>query len=237
MSRLNPTMNLCFPRSGHRFLRNICQAYFGKDMVFKSVHNKYHRSIDNANYIKNHDFGVIRDITVSPNEHMQYLIQYRHPLESAQSYFDFRVHHDVIEDSADSWAEFLPFALDYWKAFVTKWCLDDSLPEGLRIHLVRYDNLSTDTRGSAEDVISFLTGGAEVDQERLAQAIEQFNSGFGRYVEDQVKGERLQKKSRDLTDFRYFDNSMYQLEESLTQSFLAPLGIGPLLGSVRRQPL
>ncbi len=258
MSRLPLTVNPCFPRSGHRFLRNICQAYLGEDFVFKSAHVAKDREISNATYIKDHDFGVMnavpeRQITGDA----QYLVQYRHPLESMQSYFEFRVFHGHAEDSADSWAEFLPWGLNYWKAFVSKWCLDPDRLAGHRVLVLRYSDLYGDTMGSALQAITFLTGGeGKINQERLRRTVDRFTGGFSRYAEDQVKGNQPVKKARDNSDphpagepaksiqpvkkardirnFRYFDDSLYQIEEELTADYLTPLGVTPLLSGPGR---
>lgn len=232
MSRLLFTVNPCFPRSGHRFLRSICKAYFGPDMVFHSDRRAKRRSIENPNYIKDHDFGLLNgtpDRPITPEA--QYLVQYRHPLESVQSYFEFRVHHGRTEDGADSWAEFLPWALDYWKAFVTKWCLDSDRLAGHRRHVVRYGDLYADTPGSVRQVLTFLTGGREeIDPDRLKRAVAQFSDGFARYAEDQAQGSRSEKKARDIRDFRYFNDSLYRIEEDLAEAYLQPLGL-PRLGA------
>ncbi|MEY8831016.1 hypothetical protein AB9K34_21805 [Sedimentitalea sp. XS_ASV28] len=81
-------------------------------MTFKSVHMVRDRGIEDANCIKDHDFGLWNDKpdrAVTPG--VQYLIQYRHPLESVQSCFEFRVHHGRNQDSVESWTEFLPYGL------------------------------------------------------------------------------------------------------------------------------
>lgn len=227
MSRLLHTVNPCFPRSGHRFLRSICQTYFGKDMKFKSVHMVKDRAIEDANYVKDHDFGLWNDkpdCAVTPEA--QYLIQYRHPLESVQSYFEFRVHHGRNKDTAESWAEFLPWGMDYWKAFVGKWCLDAERMQGVRCHVVRYGDLYADTMGSVESAITFLTGGQEeIDRDRLEKAVGQFTGGFARYAQEQSEGARTVKRARDIRDFRYFDESLYEIEDSLAADYLAPLGL------------
>ncbi len=137
MSDVIRTVNPCYPRPGHRFLRVMCQAYLGDRMVFASVHKDMDAITAQANDIKDHDFGLLHqtpDVRIKPDT--QYLVQYRHPLEVVQSCFEFRVHHGQLRDDEESWQAFLPVALAYWKAFTDKWCLDAAANFDRRVHRV-----------------------------------------------------------------------------------------------------
>ncbi|WP_106203326.1 hypothetical protein [Aliiruegeria haliotis] len=239
MSPILKTVNPCFPRSGHRFLRNIFEAYFDDQFVFGSVHNAAERKVtEDTNYIKDHDTGLLsgksdRQITSDA----RYLVQYRHPLESIQSYFEFIVCRGKLEDSPEKWAGFLPQRLRFWKAFVRKWCLDPGMRANDRVHRVQYDALYSNTVGEAEKAISFLTGGqVEIDHKRLESAVGQFSRGFCRYRIDDGMEEKLINARRDVREFRYFNDDFYRLEEALARDYLEPLGIPRLFGDTDATP-
>lgn len=231
MSIIQRTFNVCFPRSGHRFLRNICEVYFGRNFKFRENHQKSGFNLEDANYIKDHDFGLLNNnkgILMLPK--MKYLIQYCHPLETLLSYFEFQVKHGLLSDSLVAWENFFPKHLDYWKRFVGKWCMNTQNNDDLILHKVRYSDLYFETFATTKKVIIFLTNDqALIDQERLEKAVAQFKSGFARYVEDLKCDNALIKKARDIQKFKYFSQAFYELEEELKPSFLEPLGIKPIL--------
>ncbi len=232
MSNLIRTVNPCYPRSGHRFLRVMCQNYLGDRMVFGSVHTDTDAEMAQANYIKDHDFGLLHqtpDIRVRPDT--QYLVQYRHPLEAAQSYFEFRVHHGQLSDDQESWQAFLPVALAYWKAFTDKWCLDRAAKIDWPVHRVAYGTLYSDTEATLAGVLTFLTGGDEaINPMCLTRAVERSALKFVRYVDDQGNAEKRLTKARDLRDFRYFDDDLARIEDGLAGDYLTPLGLPKILG-------
>jgi Sulfotransferase domain len=227
MQIIQRTFNVCFPRSGHRFLRDMCSAYFGGDLKFRDIHQKSGFSLEEANYIKDHDFGLLnhnKGIPILPE--MRYLIQYRHPLESLVSYFEFQVKHGLLNDNREAWDIFLPKHLDYWKSFVDKWCISTQKNNNLILHKVRYSDLYADTFQRMKEVIRFLTNEKSfVDEDRLEKAIMQFKSGFTRYVEDAKSDISLIRGARDIENFKYFDDVFYALEKELKSNFLDPLGI------------
>ncbi len=91
-------------------------------MLFMSVYDKEPKNrSDSANYIKDHDF--LLEVPIEPTN--LYLVQYRHPLESLVSYFEFNVHHNIVVDTEDNFYDFVSKEIIFWKNFVGKWCLSN----------------------------------------------------------------------------------------------------------------
>ena len=180
MPQMLPTINVCFPRSGHRFLRNILSAYFGKEFKFRENHQKTGYSFEEANYIKDHDFGIRNNnIGIQMLPKYRYLIQYRHPLESLVSYFEFFVKHERVTDDRESWNLFFPQQLDYWKRFVDKWLISVPGDMSLSMHSVVYSKLYGDTYSSVEQVINFLTNNqSPINTKRLNNTVTRIKLGF-----------------------------------------------------------
>lgn len=202
----------------------MLKAYFGPDLKTK-LHGGAHEAGD-ANYIKAHDGGVARGRGIKPLPQWTYVVQYRHPIESIQSLFEFALHRQgTLADTRDEWTDFLDRNLDYWKRFVAKWCLELDPASVGGVHRVEYGALCRDTAGVMRGTVTFLMANAPVDELRLARAVESYRGAITRYVEDQRVGERVFRKHRDATDFRYFDDCLYAIEENLYPDYLAPLGI------------
>jgi hypothetical protein len=225
-----PIINACFPRSGHRFLREILSHYFGPELVFYESHqdaivaaDSAQRRLERVNYVKTHDFSlegraVLRD---SFPGRRRYLVQIRHPLESIASYYEFWLRsHAVIFDNRLTWWIFLYAKLQYWKAFFDLW-LRDLQTDQL---LVEYDALYRNPETTAVRVIRFLTEADEVDESRLSNVVRR--PEFVQYVRDPSS---RRAGRRDLRDFKYFDARRFaSIERSLAEHYLRPAGV-PLL--------
>jgi len=228
-------INVSFPRSGHRFLREILSGYFENHFVFYESHTKkvtnwpnVNFKLKNVNYVKTHDFRLTgRKVLFSKfPKNRRYLIQIRHPLGSIASYYEFSLKHKhICNDNEAAWHEFLTRNLNYWKRFCEIWLLkshSDSL-------LISYDDICSDTFKAAEKAIRFLTNQTSLNSTRLAKLIR--DQEFLQYVGD---NESKRQKSRQLKSFRYFDAIEFgKLERSLFDSYLQPYGIGLLFSSNR----
>ena len=224
-------INVSFPRSGHRFLRDILSMYFEDDFVFYESYTKEITSktgtdpaFKTVNFVKTHDFQLLgRKIFDSRfPENRRYLIQIRHPLESIASYYEFALKHGhVRQDTEAEWAVFLANNLEYWKRFCEVWLTkiqDDSL-------LITYDDLFASTFQAAENVIKFITGQSSLDSGKLERVISQ--QEFLQYVGDT---ESRKQNRRQLESFKYFNlNKFQRLESELYSRYLEPLGIVKLI--------
>ena len=127
-------INVSYPRSGHRFLREILLNYFGDDFVFYESYSKTLLSgsnrplaIKDVNYVKTHDFALEGEKVLTPDfaEGRRYLLQIRHPIESIASFYEFALKHNhVKKDSEKNWHLFLEDKLTYWKSFCDSWILN-----------------------------------------------------------------------------------------------------------------
>lgn len=217
-------LNACFPRSGHRFHRNMLQSYFGESFKFHESHSKVGVPIYDANYIKNHDFGLVNFKTkeLSLDSSKKYVVQYRHPLASLVSYFEFQVKHGNLEDTQKDWDVFFSKNILYWKAFVKKWIIDISIKE--HIFFISYENLVSSTEEVMLCLIKFLSDTDEVDEPRLRKSVQQFKGNIIRYREDEKIGRQV--KARNINNFKYFSYSeFFRIEEDLWEEYLRPLSI------------
>ncbi len=220
-------INASFPRSGHRFLREIISGYFDDRFVFYESYTKkvinqsdHNVKLKTVNYVKTHDFHLVgREVLFFefPNNR-RYLVQIRHPLESITSYYEFSLKHGQIHlDDEATWRVFLIENLKYWKRFSEIWVMKkqaDSL-------LINYDDLCVDTFKSAEKAILFLTGQTSLDSGRLVRVIEDHE--FLQYVGDT---ESKKYSRRKLKSFSHFNATEFEkIECALVEKYLRPIGI------------
>jgi len=228
-----PIVNASFPRSGHRFLREILARYFGPEFVFYESHQQSILSADPAkhsladvNFIKTHDFDLEGHHVLSDRFpcRRRFLVQIRHPLESIASYYEFSLRHGArSRDNRLVWAIFLRRKLQYWVAFYEIWLRGMARDQ----MLVEYNSLCERPMEIAAAVIRFLTLTDDVDESRLDAAIS--HQGFRQYVGGPASREASR---RDIRDFRYFRRRHFEnIEHRLADDFLKPAGI-PLLFDV-----
>lgn len=226
-------INVSFPRSGHRFLREILSGYFENCFVFyepytKNVTNRpdANFTLKNVNYVKTHDFHLTgrRVLIFEFPKNRRYLVQIRHPLESIASYYEFSVKHGHIRhDNEVEWHKFLTEKLNYWKRFNNVWLLKKP-PDSL---LISYDDICSDTFKAAKKAIRFLTNQTSIDSIRLAKVIK--DQEILQYVGD---AESKKQNRRQLKFFKYFNAAEFgKLEHSLFEKYLQPNGIGLLFDS------
>jgi len=93
-----PNINAWFPRSGHRFLREILCRNFAPELVFYESHqdaiiatDRAQRRLEQINYVKTHDFSLQGKAVLGEScpGRRRYLVQVRHPLESIACYYEF----------------------------------------------------------------------------------------------------------------------------------------------------
>lgn len=220
-------INVSFPRSGHRFLREILTDYFEDCLTFFESYSQdavshpgQSRSLKNANYVKTHDFDLVGHKVLYEDfpGSRRYLIQIRHPLESIASFYEFSLKHGhVRNDNKLAWRLFLAKNLNYWKRFCEVWLLKeqaDSL-------LITYEELCADTYQAAKNAIGFLSNSPSLDSDRLTRVIKK--QDFLQYVGDT---QRKKHGKRQLELFNYFDLSDFRkMETALIEAYLQPLGI------------
>lgn len=225
-------INVSFPRSGHRFLRELCLAYFSDEMRF---FNSYSQNTDTdvhlqgkgkstENYIKTHDFDL-QGFDVLKEQfplRRKYIVQVRHPLESIASYYEFALKtKEVKQDTEGSWLIFFKEKLDYWKRFCETWLGEESAT----VLLVTYERLYHCTELELSKVVQFITCDQRIDQERLSLLSEQ--KSFNQYVAEE---DSAKSKKREISDFKYFDKASFSsIEDELFGTHLCPLGISRLL--------
>ncbi len=225
-------INASFPRSGHRFLRELCLAYFSQEMRFLDSYSMSAGSEGDstngeaapANYIKTHDFELQGFDVLKERFPLRrkYIVQVRHPLESIASYYEFALKtKEAKQDTKAAWLNFLDKKLDYWKRFCETWLAEESAS----VLLVTYDRLYHGTELELKRVVQFITGDQEVDEERLA--VLAGKKTFNQYA---AEDDSAKIAKRDISKFSYFDEDQFRsIEDQLFHAYLNPLGIDRLL--------
>lgn len=222
------TINACFPRSGHRFLRQLVAKALGNDFRFCDYHpvgdgsNINKQQLDKANYVKAHDFEVLgpRILEAEFGEKRRFLIQVRHPLFSIASYYEFALKHGFVpQDTKSAWMAFLQSRLEYWKNFVDAWVIKNQ--EAHNFLLVTYEDLASSPLNELRKVLTFLQPSNNYSDSELLDVINQVP--FYQYSNE----EESEKQSlRRLTSFPYFDKKVFsKIEKELAGRYLAPVNI------------
>ncbi|MEM6911664.1 MAG: sulfotransferase [Verrucomicrobiota bacterium] len=209
----------------------MCKNYFGEKMVLAYASDgKNTRGLPQGNYLKDHDFGVAKGNPGIPfKKGPHYIVQYRHPLESIASLYEFRLFHGHDQDSREDWNHFLERNVAFWKRFIEKWCLRDLSHTGIQLLRIAYRDLCDDPLGTLSRVVEFAPlDGLPVDPARLQAAVEKSSGNFARYVQDQKEGIKTQTQRRQLRDFRYFSDRFPEIERELQSDYLGPLQIDSL---------
>ncbi len=237
-----------FPRSGQRYLQAIVSRYFQDDVVLFEpyegvlrVGRKSYQPVpisgtDNhwdfsgvvrPNCVKTHDFHFEGTSVLSeyfPTDR-HYIVQYRHPLESITSYYEFAQKLDgVAEDSLSTWMDFFGRELTNWRRFMDMWALPDIRPR----LLVSYRELVDFPVDIAARTIAFMAPSHDIDVERLEQCVATHNKRGIREIA--VLPDSVKQTVRNTRDFRYFDQDIFlKVEKKIWKKYLKPLGIQPLL--------
>jgi hypothetical protein len=242
-----------FPRSGQRYLQAIISRYFQNDFVLFEPYQGFLRvgresdfqpvpvsgpdnhwdfsGMVHPNWVKTHDFDFEGAAVLSecfPTDR-HYIVQYRHPLESITSYYEFALNMDsAVKDSYSTWMSFFRRELANWERFMDLWALSDIQPR----LLVGYRELVDFPVDVAARVIAFMAPGHNIDVERLKLCITAHNKKGIREIA--VLPSSVKQSVRNIRDFRYFDPKMFRnAEKKVRKKYLKPLGIAPLLSENR----
>jgi hypothetical protein len=165
------------PRSGHRFLVECLEHYFGPELHYCGFYKPEccHRTPctrphgdgrTNRHFMqKSHDFGF-RDSTRLRGK---YLIQFRSPIPRLQSNYDLVVARGTSERSNESFVAFAERETVYFINFYRKW-VTASRQNALA---VAYEDLIDQQERTLATVIGFIRGDASIDASALARALAQ----------------------------------------------------------------
>jgi hypothetical protein len=196
-SDLKKIQNVSFPRSGHALLRRCLQLYFGNRLRYCQYYKtckKVPCKNPQTNYQKNHDF----DLKLENNPRYNFLIQYRHPLESIISFYKFDLYHGFIKkDSKKAWELACKNKIDYWKKFVKKWVINNKNPNTL---FIQYNKMIDHPEEKIKDAILYLAPGENIDGKKVKEIVREMNI----------------KKRVYIKDFKYYDESFFRkMEDSV----------------------
>lgn len=226
-------LHVSFPRSGNGFLRMLLVKILKDELVHFDPYMKKLKGSDvgdstnirEANFIKTHDFHLrgTRELKMQFPGDRKYLVQIRHPLPAIVSFYEFSLATDEIkDDSRENWVGFLESRLEYWKRFVALWvegASDDRL-------IVRYEELVENPLPVLRDVVPFISPGKEVDISVMERAIATTSK-----INVFPKTPAREEKVRDVTKFRYFDETHFRkMEERVGANQLRDLAL-PVLFS------
>jgi len=221
---LGKVINPCFPRSGHRLLKNMLMEYFGDELLFHSKMVQ-RNTFDQSNYIKNHDNELLNSLKtgIEINDSWKYVVQFRHPIMSIVSYFEFHIRTRTHLNNQQEFLSFLNSRINYWKRFIQKWTLTQP-----NFILIPYEQLIEDPLTKIGEVVRFMTESERIDMSKLMRSMEKHRWPLYRYKEDE-KAKNI-SEPRKLADFKYYDQGLFEdVERKLFVDYLKPLEIRPLL--------
>jgi hypothetical protein len=166
------------PRSGHRFLTDCLEHYFGPSLHYcgfysnradccKTIPCMKPRNAGRTNRFflqKSHDFGF-RD---SPRLTGKYVIQFRSPIPRLQSNYDLSIARATGEPSKASFIAFAEKETVYFINFYRKW-IAAPRPNAL---VIAYEDLIAHQRETLIAAIGFIQGDAAIDATALASTLE-----------------------------------------------------------------
>lgn len=221
-------INACFPRSGHRFLRQLVARALGEDFKFCDYHpvgageNIDREKLSQANYIKAHDFDLVGPTLLSSEfgSRRKFLVQIRHPLYSIASYYEFALKHGhLAKDDEKTWLSFLESRLAYWKQFVETWALGKQ--DNPNFLLVSYEELTNNTQPELKKVLSFIKLNNRLSDDELINVISDIP--FHQYNNEESSEKR---ELRKLASFPYYDNKLFsKIDKDMRAKYLEPLAI------------
>jgi len=196
-SSLKKIQNVSFPRSGHALLRRCLQLYFKDKFYFCEFYGGCHESPctnPQTNYQKNHDFGL----RLENNPSFNYIIQYRHPLESLVSLYKLYFNIGVIkEDTKESWIKFCKTNILYWKKFIKKWVIENKNSHAI---IIPFNDLLSNTEEILKQTIAYMDPGDEINEKRIKDVIKELNIS----------------RRTSIEDFKYYDIKFFkEIEESV----------------------
>lgn len=214
MELRQPIINVSFPRSGHRFLKDHLAVILGSK--FKYFDHYRDDNVFEHNFVKTHDFqwegqNILLDKFPTPRK---YLVQVRHPLESIISYYEFRLHWGTLNiDDREAFQRHLNSQLAKWRRFCNTWVL----PEIESKLVVTYNDLYEAPSAQIKKILEFIC-----DDVVLESSLDIPDLPFNRYHTDQ----KSRSTSRKIEDFRYFDEAQFRdIETTLYKRYLLPVGI------------
>jgi hypothetical protein len=164
------------PRSGHRFLADCLQTYFGPALHYCGFYDKNSgccaripckrpRNAERSNRYflqKSHDFGF-RD---TPLLNGKYLIQYRSPVPRLQSNFELHMR-DTGDRSGDTFTAFAESETAYFINFYRKW-IAVSRPD---TYVVAYEDLIYHQQQTLAGVIRFVQSDPAIDPAAMERTL------------------------------------------------------------------
>jgi hypothetical protein len=182
-------------RNGNALLVAYLRSYFGKTFFkfceFYTCCQSAPCVHQNTIFQRNHDFEL--NVNIEPDA--QYLLQFRHPLHSLVSHFEYRVNRGLLSDTSKSWISHAAEWLRFFQAFVAKWIINN---EYANIQIVTYVEILSDPVNAVADVIRYLAPDHNPEPERLNNLVKSVNV----------------KPVRDPRTFRYYDPLHFALMET-----------------------
>lgn len=167
-----------------------------------------------TNYQKNHDFKL----NVKVDSQFHYLVQIRNPIQAIASWYTAELKHrhknrigegdlkrgiklNVLKDSYIFWRFFLAKSMIYWRRFAKKWILNPPVAPNI---LVRYEDL-------VDNPVEVLLGASRFINN---------DEDFELFLIEEVVMEQNIAKTRDISEFKYYDRDLFwRIENSLTEYY------------------
>jgi hypothetical protein len=181
------------PRCGHHMLGGALVGYFGCRFRYCEQFTTCQQRpcIDpHTTLQKDHDAFFM----IPVDDPRDYLIQYRHPLYSTPSHYEYDFRDGTYRGAPESRAAWLNYAVqdvERWKIWMTKWVINNNNP---RAFYMSYEAVMRDPTAELTRVIGFLCPGHVVDELRLGKVV----TNMRRHT------------PRKLSAFKYYDAGFFR---------------------------
>jgi hypothetical protein len=217
LPKLRYVAGVSWPRSGHHLLVELLGRYFGSRFAYCEFHQAEDccKEVpcvrrDRITLSKNHDLDLLTPI--APD--VPYLIQYRDFLPSVVS--DYELFKNWRgEDSPQAFEHFAKWQTDRYVKFYVKWISAWSPCRNKLV--VKYENLMAKPAWTLASVAEFFSPGEAVDRNRAWEICRTANKQEATENGARVKHAFGVANERKLTNFRHYDEALFErLEQSVS---------------------
>ena len=219
-------MSVSYPRSGHHLLANMLFKYFSKNLDFQNTDglNEYAEIIcagelnycdyynhcktpgctdETVNFQKNHDL----DLSLEKKDY-KYIIQYRGPVESNVSLFEFAHKKNLLEGGLRKEWENHSFGMTHpWVSWMMKWFEEKDNENYL---FISYDDLVKNTQDHLTRVVKFIEPTKNPDIQLIKSIIET---------------QKIKTKTGDITRSIYYDGDFIKILKDCEERTYRILGL------------
>lgn len=205
---LYKTLCISFPRTAHQLLHRCLETYFREALVYCEFYSHCGQIPcinPRNNFQKFHDLNLNLYNNLSYN----FIIQYRHPIESIISWYKLDLESgksSVNEDNKREWIQFFNNKIVFWQRFVKKWIIENTNPF---TYYLNYRNFISEPKTKLQEVIKFMCPTTKIDIDLVSLIVAQNDI--------RIRG--------SIKDFKYYDMEFFKEIEKKCAFELALLNL------------